>query len=610
MKNSDNRILKFLSLSPALIWQSFKLNWYLPLLIFMAYFVSGIMPIMILPKGSEGLGVYAQECINMSYSPFWIIMMLAPLVAAVLSMSYYHTPEKALALHSQPFSKSKLYNSHILSGWLMVMIPALAIALIYVGVMGMVPPLESGDPACSLLNVGSWLYNTGAIMTFYYGIYVLAGSLVGNIVMHLLLSGVFFGICPLVAFLIDLYCKEFIVGYVMPMEWIKFLMNDTNPVSQVVMSSLEHMNFHYFLMAGIVMLLMAHFICRMAKLEKVGDSLLFRFTEEILTILLVFVGMSFFGFFVRSFVSTLPSFIIGILIGMLITFLVVKIIISRSVKIFTKQNLASVLTCIVAAGIFCAFTVFDLTGIGKKIPSEDEIDAISGQNLSAAFENSLSSSKHLDEKQAGAPNIKDKAFIAKALELQQYILDNKLYEIPDSADNQVLMGWGLNSFPDTVVTDRISFSYTLKNGKIFKRAYTIILDDKIVEKIDALLSNIAYKDIVKVSDSFEQSIISISLSGPDVITGEGSNYNEDQGAYDTLVISDRDHIREIVEAYNKHLSSYSYRDVYKSKSDRGTYNYTMDFRFENIDQYMWIDFYRDDTYMSECLKKLGYEIRH
>ena len=60
----------------------------------------------------------------------------------------------------------------------------------------------SGSPAaqihniCTAANIARWLGSTTAMMTFFYWLYTLAGTLVGTGIMQVLLSGVFFGACP------------------------------------------------------------------------------------------------------------------------------------------------------------------------------------------------------------------------------------------------------------------------------------------------------------------------------------------------------------------------------------------------------------------------------
>ena len=180
-----------LGVSSALIRENFKLCWYVPALAFLLYFFAGIFPIILNLSDMGSIARYVNSSLNNYNVVYPLYMAGIPLVAAMLMMSFFHKPAKALALHAQPYSRSKLFNSHVVSGWLMCIIPVVLTALLYLVFMRetliystselvMDSLFVTGEPVTdshNIYTVGAvmmWLASSIGIMTFFYGMYILA----------------------------------------------------------------------------------------------------------------------------------------------------------------------------------------------------------------------------------------------------------------------------------------------------------------------------------------------------------------------------------------------------------------------------------------------------
>ena len=170
--------------SLTLLLENFKLYWYIPLLSFAAYFFGGIFPIITHRENIDDYSGFLTNSFanyNVAYLP---LLVFVPLIASVTVMNFYHRQDRAIALHSQPLSKSRIFNSQILSGWLMCELPLLLTALLYLCFMtecNVYTVTEydnfySGSPAAQSVNVytaaniARWLGSTTAMMTFFYGL--------------------------------------------------------------------------------------------------------------------------------------------------------------------------------------------------------------------------------------------------------------------------------------------------------------------------------------------------------------------------------------------------------------------------------------------------------
>lgn len=560
------------SVSPALIRENFKLCWYVPALAFLLYFFAGIFPIILNLSDMGSIARYVNNSLN-NYNVIYPIYMAGiPLVAAMLMMSFFHKPAKALALHAQPYSRSKLFNSHVVSGWLMCIIPVILTALLYLVFMRetliystselvMDSLYVTGEPVADSHNiytfgaVMSWLASSIGIITFFYGMYIMAGSLTGNTAMHLLLSGLFFIIVPALLLIVSTYCESYIEGFVSLPDWLSDVMRCFNPLIMMITSGMETIvaakTTLTYLVLGLVFIAAGGAAYRLAKLEKVGDSMIFRPVEEIITYLVVFVGMTVFGFFFQTFKSDSKAFlIIGMVIGTLITFFITKVVMARSVKIFNMKNLKSLGVYVVIAALFTAFTVFDITGISKRLPKLDQVESVSCEYMFAGYEmDSFASGSFQGLSDIG--KLSSPYVINKVYELHKYVIENELYR-QERPVNYYYSSSATTSYMESgnmVLAEDVKFVYKYKNGSEFRRSFQFALDDKAAELINDIVTDPDYKAALTLSDKIDENLYddayaSISCKGEPVI------------------LSDPDELKKVVEAYDEDVYNSNYIDIY------------------------------------------------
>ena len=560
------------SVSPALIRENFKLCWYVPALAFLLYFFAGIFPIILNLSDMGSIARYVNNSLNNYNVVYPIYMAGIPLVAAMLMMSFFHKPAKALALHAQPYSRSKLFNSHVVSGWLMCIIPVVLTALLYLVFMRetliystselvLDSLYVTGEPVTDSHNiytfgaVMSWLASSIGIITFFYGMYIMAGSLTGNTAMHLLLSGLFFIIVPALLLIVATYCESYIEGFVSLPDWLSDVMRCFNPLIMMITSGMETIvaakTTLTYLVLGLVFIAAGGAAYRLAKLEKVGDSMIFRPVEEIITYLVVFVGMTVFGFFFQTFKSDSKAFlIIGMVIGTLITFFITKVVMARSVKIFNMKNLKSLGVYVVIAALFTAFTVFDITGISKRLPKLDQVESVSCEYMFAGYEmDSFASGSFQGLSDIG--KLSSPYVINKVYELHKYVIENELYR-QERPVNYYYSSSATTSYMESgnmVLAEDVKFVYKYKNGSEFRRSFQFALDDKAAELINDIVTDPDYKAALTLSDKIDENLYddayaSISCKGEPVI------------------LSDPDELKKVVEAYDEDVYNSNYIDIY------------------------------------------------
>ncbi len=557
-----------LSISPSLIRENFKLCWYVPALAFLLYFFAGIFPIILNLSDMGSIARYVNNSLN-NYNVIYPIYMAGiPLVTAMLMMSFFHKPAKALALHAQPYSRAKLFNSHVVSGWLMCIIPVILTALLYLVFMRetliystselvMDSLFVTGEPITDSHNIYTfgavmmWLASSIGMMTFFYGLYILAGSLTGNSAMHLLLSGLFFIIVPALLLIVSTYCESYIKGFVSLPDWVSDVMRCFNPLIMMITTGIENIVSAKvtltYLVLGLVFIVAGGAAYRLAKLEKVGDSMIFRPVEEIITYLVVFVGMTVFGFFFQNFKSDSKAFlIIGMVIGTLITFFITKVVIARSVKIFNMKNLKSLGIYVVIAALFTAFTVYDITGISKRLPKLEQVESVSCEYMFSGYDmDSFAGGSFQGLSDIG--KLTSPSVISKVYELQKYVVENELYQQADPFD------YYFNSYitarDDKVLAESVQFVYKYKNGSEFKRSFQFALDDKAAELINDIVTDPDYRASLTLSDKIDEKLYDDAYASIDC-NGE------------PVIVRDSDELKKIVEAYDEDVYNSNYIDIY------------------------------------------------
>ena len=567
MKNKN-----LLALSPALILENFKMYWYLPVLSLIIYFFGGIFPIITNYDNLYSINYLIQNNFS-NLSPVFIpLLIIVPLTAACIAMSFFHRENRALAMHAQPYSKSRLFNSQVVSGWLMCILPLLVMALLYLcfmkevapDVTSSVIPYTPDDNVYTGAAVLEWLGDSVVIATFLYGMFVLAGTLAGTVIMQVLLSGMLFVILPLMIFIINAFCDSFLLGYVGMSDFMEKLMTDANPLLRLVFGWGENAGLHLeltYLLAGLLMLVLARFAYGRAKLERVGDSMIFKVMEELITYLIVFVGMAASGWiFYNMAASTKTVLVLGMVVGSLITFLVVKIIIDKSIKVFTKRNLISLCIYLVIAALFAGFTVFDTGGFAKRLPNEDKIRSVelSDSTFRMGYDNSYYCDDLLLKGGRKPVMSTDSAVISAMYELENYIVENGLYAAEAIAYDNARTG-------DTIehAVETISFTYTMKNGTSFKRRYYVPLDDTIVDLLNKVVASEDLKSYYRLADK-------LNLSGFDsalltVYSDYVKDY-EESGENDDGVVLSRSQLEKLIEAKDSDITGKTYYEMLKSSN--------------------------------------------
>ncbi len=469
---------RIFSLSGALITENLKMYWYQPALSFIAYFMAGIFPlIMDSSLRTDPNRSYLEESLHNMNVFFCLLLVAVPLIAAVTMMGYFHKPAQAMTIHAQPFSRNRIYCSQTLTGWLLCVLPVAAMTLLYLFIAGM--------PAASLY----WGFNSVAILTFFYGLFVLAGSLVGSSVMQVLLSGVLFGIVPLILWLVYCYCESFLNGFYTMPEGMEDFMSRSNPLLYLLTEMWNGNAMPVpltlsYLAVGLILLILAGLAYERARLERVGDSMMYRLFEEIITWLIVFVGMTVFAFFFYNTLDSRSMLLVGMAVGLLLSFIIVKIILARSIRILTKQNLLSLGILTVLAALFTGVVMFDLAGYGRWVPDAEDVASVDSDSI--YYNDGYNYYQFADGFSRENETLTSPEAIEKVVTLHRYAAEHSL-------GNQEYTELAQESGNNPKKYVHLTFRYEMKNGSRRDRHYQVEMTEEMIGLLNEVLSCEEYR---------------------------------------------------------------------------------------------------------------------
>lgn len=484
-----------LCVSTALMKEIIRMYWYMPVITFILYFFTGIVPILSNLSNLESIDYFIYDSMKNMNLAYTGIISVTPVIMAVLMMGFLHKSDKAMMIHIQPLSKDRIFNSYYICGWLMCVVPLLIMLIPYA-------LLAFKVEALARMNIIFWLLTSIAVMTLFYGMTVLAGTLTGTVVMNLLSTGVLMVVFPIIVGIADSYCEIFIDGYYEMPRWLDSLAESYNPAVGLLFryENSSGMTFAIYFIAGVILSAVSRKVYKTRKLERIGSSTLSRAFEELMTYLVVFIGMSIFGLMMRSFSQSKLLVVAGMLVGTLITLFVVKLIVNRSVRIFNRDFVRSLSIYLIIAAVFVSLTVFDLSGFDKRVPDIDEIESVDMEGFVSDYPNTVTYG-YVSERKGGGKDARtftSPEALEKITELHQYIIDNGLSydkagmtygdehlgaEIYDIAGSSLFMG-----------NEYIHIKYNLKNGRAVERMYDVYMDQNVANILDQLLTSEEYRE--------------------------------------------------------------------------------------------------------------------
>ncbi|MEY8296086.1 hypothetical protein AAK943_03950 [Emergencia timonensis] len=468
----------FCNLSAVLVSRNLKQFWLIPFAAFLAYFIRGILPLIVKSSSYETLRYLTNDVLSNHDYVYLGVLMVLPICASIAVFSYLHGNAPATAMHAMPFSRKKLYRSSVVSGMIMIVLPILLIGLCYAVLLRG----DVYDLAPEILP--SWIFRTFVSTFFVYAVSTFAAVVAGSVVTHILLAMFFNGLLPITIYLVNRFMSAFLFGY------------SNSPLASYIFSpvSFERNNYISILYDGYTMLtylayLLVAFLLiwcsaaayRRLPLEKEGNATVITWLGEIICVLFAFVATIIFDFFIISWggeIINLPLLLIGSLIGSFLFYIVARMILEKSLAVFRLAALKKYMAVLAALVLFFGLTVFDLTGYTTKVPEAGTIESIA---LDDPFP-LIGMPEYLSDNEVVLTKEEN---IVNLTNFHRLLVKNKSYLTKETEN-----------------TYFFEISYHLKDGNEIRRFYSVPLENKL-GLIDA------YRKIYESSEYKQSALTSI-----------------------------------------------------------------------------------------------------
>lgn len=510
-----------------IVRDNFKRFWTVPAFGLFWLLIWGLVPVLLL-SSADDIVEFSGFTYNVNIG-YPIFVLLMPIVCGLTVFSYLQNPSASNHMHSLPLSRSKLFQANVLSGLLMIAAPIIAN-----GIIMSIYAACTGNPMFF-----KWMIVTFICSAAIFAITAFAAMISGNTLMHLFNACFFNGVLALILVVIVNLCETMLTGYETPDGLMTFILY-SNAFTASIGEESRLLICIVYLAVAVLALLIAWAIYKRRPIERTGESLIFPWTRALLFLICVFSGVLLIGLFTVTILSSDPvarldhNMIIGMLIGGVATFVIGSILIDRSAKIFTKQNLLPAAIALALAFVVSGAVNADVLGYSKFVPEVKDVKSVcvdvQDTALLSAYDDEGNSATFFpgyagfyqdvaEVKQIGAvayPCFGSEESVGAIIDLQESMIDQKTEE------------------EDMECTESIRFIYELNNGKTVKRAFDLYeplegvnngtlrkIDPEILEAVSRLYDSKEFKTIYSLNnlkpDYFEEGAVTYyaDLSGDD-----------------------------------------------------------------------------------------------
>ena len=457
----------------------------------------------------------------------YILLVSVPVLLPLFLFHFMQSKQSSDLIHSLPVNRQKLFHQYTLSGWFMINIPVVIIAVI-VFVQRILLDLQS------ILVIDSIFYWLGVTILFNTIIYistVFIGMITGISIVQGILSYIFL-LLPVGLFVLSAYNLKFFmygfpgnyhlngkVQYLSPLTMIEGIQDISNGILLGTYAGIS-----------VILYFLSLVLYKKRKPESVSQAVIFPILKPILkfgmTVCCALLAAAYFGDY-RELSEGWLFF--GYLFGSFFGYVLAEILLHKTWRVF--GNLKGYLYYGGILIVILAIFQFDLTNYENRIPDLEDIQRVHLSDGPFLY---------LNPEQSGYSKdtfyLNEKSNIELVHNLHEQILSNKESEKAASEPHETAF-----------------FVYELKNGKKLVREYDINKEDYL-----------AYYKPIHESKEYKEvnyPLFNLSLDEINMITIESMGYKNDRA-----VISEKADIEEFLSIIKEDILASTYEEMYSSKS--------------------------------------------
>ncbi len=329
-------------------------------------FLFFVMPLYILLNGfSENYSsYYISNILEFDTSIINFTLLLLPVLVAIILFRYLQVVKAYTTVHSYPYTRIQIFNSHILAGMTLLIAPLLINTLLLMGLSVIVNSPHH-------LKYIEWLLQSTLISTTVFVISSFIGVVVGISFWHFVFSYIFMLLPYGIYIMAVTYLEQLVFGFT-----YQNMIRDYSFLSPLL---LEVQDIRYYitcLVYCIVFYGFALYLYNRRNLENASKIISIKHLNGVFKYGVTFCFMLL-GGIIYNFRNngTLTNFTIGAIIGTVIGYFASEMLLQKRWRVFNKYK--GLVVYAIVMGLVLLGIRFDITGFEKRIPKVDDIEYVS-----------------------------------------------------------------------------------------------------------------------------------------------------------------------------------------------------------------------------------------
>jgi ABC-2 type transport system permease protein len=532
-------------------------------------FITMTLPIITEYIKEEALQYFFRD-LFMNYNfPIRALMVTVPVVMAIVLFRYLHVNKAYTTIHSYPYTRTQMFNSHILSGICLLIVPILFNEIIILIINSL------AKSAISNTDIVNWFIKLILTTIAIYIISCFIGMVVGSSLWQLIFTYIFLILPTGLIVLIKFFLSLFMYGY-----------KGSEGVDYVYLSPLlmefDNRSTIPFIIYCIIFYLLSLYLYNKRHLENSTKLICFPIFQEVFKYGVTFCTMLVVSFsYLIEFNETysIVILLIAAVFASFIGYYIAEMLLRKKINVFRYYK-GFVIYCIVMISVI-GLIESDVTGYERRVPNIDEVSNIEYEYHNFVYYNNASETQ----------TYKTKENIQTIINMHKKIIEKR----PIKQTSFQNYSW-----------NGLTIKYTLSNGKKMKRVYDI-KDNDYITYLNALYNSEEFKhnyyEVFK--DNEEENIINIMIR-PNVKNKP-------------IIVKNSEEIRELVSLMKKEIASENYegirgtRDIgyikFQCINESGhLYDYQYELRNNYKDLLMWLeekDYLKDIVIMPEDINTMA-----
>ncbi|MCT4542084.1 MAG: DUF6449 domain-containing protein [Vallitalea sp.] len=432
------------------------------------------------------------------YDEMYIIMSTYPIIIAILLFRYLRKEKSYTTIHSYPYNRIQLLNSHILAGIVLLFIPLAIVIFI-------VMPMNDGQNINNMIII-NWFVRVFINSLIIFTTSVLVGVIVGTSVCQLIVT------CILLLLPMGLYLtiEDLLLLFIFGMGSFS---DNVDYMSPLFLPSMDGFSLGLCIICIIILYILAIHFYNKRPLEKITDIICINSLKKVFKYGVTFCCMLLSGIAYSYWFSTnhsLLRFFVGGIVGSVVGYFISEILLQKKLKVHKEYK--GLLVYIVVVSIIILGVDMDILGYETRIPSISQVKSV---EFSPSNIYRRDHKKHI---------CKEKENIQDIINLHKQIISDRIEG-----------------------NKEIKIIYYLKNGKKIKREYSINEEDY-QSYFKSIYGSVEWK--VDSNDLFGKSI-------EDIYNAKICPDNVKMG----LTINEPEELKELISLVKEDIISETYEEM-------------------------------------------------